>query len=82
LAACIVAIPIVGLGRRFKWALILRVVVLLECGVLAVNRGHCPLTDVAARYTRERADNFDIYLPSWLARHNKGIFGTLSSPAN
>jgi hypothetical protein len=23
----------------------------------------------------DRADNFDIYLPVWLARHNKVIFG-------
>jgi hypothetical protein len=25
----------------------------------------------------DRRDNFDIYLPLWLARHNKMIFGTL-----
>jgi len=25
----------------------------------------------------ETADNFDIYLPNWVARHNKTIFGTL-----
>jgi hypothetical protein len=37
----------------------------------------CPLTDVAARYIEDRRDNFDIYLPIWLARHNKLIFGTL-----
>jgi hypothetical protein len=30
---------------------------------------------VAARYTPDRQDNFDIYLPLWLARHNKLIFG-------
>jgi len=32
---------------------------------------------VAARYTAERRANFDIYLPEWLARHNKVIFGTI-----
>jgi hypothetical protein len=32
---------------------------------------------VASRYTDERRDNFDIYLPIWLARHNKLIFGAL-----
>jgi hypothetical protein len=32
---------------------------------------------VAARYTDDRRDNFDIYLPLWLARHNKLIFGWL-----
>jgi hypothetical protein len=35
------------------------------------------LTSLAGRYTEERADNFDIYLPLWLARRNKTIFGTL-----
>jgi hypothetical protein len=50
---------------------------MVECAVLALNRGHCPLTDLAARYTEERTDNFDIYLPLWLARRNKAIFGTL-----
>jgi hypothetical protein len=37
----------------------------------------CPLTDVAAKYTSDRRANFDIYLPEWLARHNKMIFGLL-----
>ena len=37
----------------------------------------CPLSDLAARYTDDRASNFDIYLPNWLASHNKAIFGTL-----
>ena len=32
---------------------------------------------MAARYTEDRADNFDIYLPLWLARYNKEIFGSL-----
>jgi hypothetical protein len=42
-----------------------------------LNHGKCPLTDVAARYTKDRRDNFDIYLPNWLARHIKAIFGAL-----
>lgn len=45
--------------------------------ILFANRMRCPLTGVAARYTDDRRDNFDIYLPVWLARHNKAIFGTL-----
>lgn len=32
---------------------------------------------LAARHTSERQDNFDIYLPLWLARHNMLIFGVL-----
>ena len=31
----------------------------------------------AARYTSDRRDNFDIWLPEWLARYNKQLFGTL-----
>jgi hypothetical protein len=63
--------------RRFDCALVLSILVLLECVVIVTNRGRCPLTDVAARYTDDRADNFDIYLPLWLARHNKTVFGFL-----
>ena len=62
---------------QYVWAAAMAAVVLIECLVLAANRGACPLTGVAARYTEERAANFDIYLPLWLARRNKPIFGTL-----
>jgi hypothetical protein len=76
-AACIVAIPALAwLGyERHGGALIL--VVLVEVLVLIANGGRCPLTAVAARYTVDRRDNFDIYLPEWLARHNKLIFGSI-----
>src|SRR5271169_6677167 len=77
LAGSILALPVVGVLRRFRWAAILTVIVLVECGVLAVNGGRCPLTDLAARYTVDRNPNFDIYLPSWLAQHNKVVFGWL-----
>lgn len=75
--ACIVAIPIVAQFRHFRAAAILSGVVLGECLLLAVNRCRCPLTNLAAGFTDERADNFDICLPLWLARYNKTIFGTL-----
>jgi hypothetical protein len=77
IAGCIVALPFAAWMRNFDWAMALTAVVLAECGVLAFNRGRCPLTGVAARYTDERVDNFDIYLPVWIARHNKIIFGVL-----
>jgi hypothetical protein len=77
LAGSIVAIPVAaGLGR-LDWAVGLSALVLLECAILAANHGRCPLTDLAARYTDDRADNFDICLPLWLARHNKVVFGSL-----
>jgi hypothetical protein len=76
-ASCIVAIPVLTTLGRYPAAAVMGAVVMLEVLVLVLNRFRCPLTDVAARYTDERADNFDIYLPLWLARHNKLIFGTL-----
>ena len=77
LAGCIVALPIPALLRRFKCAWILTAIILAECAILALNRGRCPLTDLAAHYTPDRSPNFDIYLPTWLAAHNKAIFGAL-----
>lgn len=76
-AGCIVAIPLAGAWRRFRWAAALTGLVLVECGILAANGGRCPLTDLASRYTGERTENFDVYLPLWLAKYNKTIFGTL-----
>jgi hypothetical protein len=76
-AGCILAIPVAALRGQFRLASGLTIMVLLECAVLAVNGMRCPLTGVAARYTDNRRDNFDIYLPLWLARYNKLIFGWL-----
>jgi len=52
-------------------------IVLVEVIILVLNGWQCPLTGLATRYTEDRRDNFDIYLPEWLARHNKIIFGSL-----
>jgi hypothetical protein len=76
-AGCILALPLMAWIGRFDWAVVLTLAVLIECGVLALNGGRCPLTGLAARYSTSRADNFDIYLPAWIARHNKVIFGSL-----
>jgi hypothetical protein len=76
-AGCILGLPLATVTGQFDWAGVLSALVLIECLVLALNRGSCPLTSLAARFTSERSDNFDIYLPNWLARHNKKIFGTL-----
>jgi hypothetical protein len=73
----IVAIPVLAWGGAWFAASILIGLVLVECAIVAANRMRCPLTDLACRYTDDCRDNFDIYLPLWLARHNKSIFGTL-----
>jgi hypothetical protein len=65
------------LAGRIHTALWLSLLVWVEVLILAANRLRCPLTGVARRYTRDRSDNFDIFLPEWLAKHNKLIFGSL-----
>ena len=76
-AACIFAIPICAWTQRTAAAFALIGIVFVEVLVLVVNRWRCPLTGIAARYTDDRRDNFDIYLPVWLARYNKIVFGLL-----
>ena len=75
--ACIVAIPFTAWRGDHRSAAWLTVVVAVEVLALAVNGWHCPMTSVAARFTDQRRENFDIYLPNWLAKHNKLIFGAL-----
>ena len=52
--------------------------VLLEGLILAFFRWTCPLTLLARRHTSSTKDNFDIYLPNWLARHTKTIYTVIS----
>jgi hypothetical protein len=74
---CILGIPLAAWSHSFGWAGARVGLVLVECGVLVWNGGRCPITDLAAVHTEDRAANFDIFLPEWLARYNKQIFGTL-----
>lgn len=76
-AGCILALPVAACLGKFPLAVLLIAIVLVEVIVLVANRLRCPLTAVAARYTTDRRANFDIYLPLWIARYNKEIFGTL-----
>ncbi|ASR43391.1 hypothetical protein BEN78_08390 [Xanthomonas citri pv. mangiferaeindicae] len=76
-AGSIVVLPIAAYACHFDLALILIGFVTFEIIVLALNGWACPLTPIAARYTSDRRDNFDIFLPLWLARYNKQVFGAL-----
>ena len=76
-AASIVAIPICASLDKYGSAIVLAGIVLVEVVVLIYNGWRCPLTGIAARYTEDRRANFDIYLPQFLARYNKPIFGVL-----
>jgi hypothetical protein len=76
-ASSILAIPAFAWADEYRYAGILIGIVLIEVAVLLANGWRCPLSAVAARFTDDRRDNFDIYLPAWLARHNKLLFGFL-----
>ncbi|MBK8424847.1 MAG: hypothetical protein IPL27_02185 [Lewinellaceae bacterium] len=45
--------------------------------VLLLFKWACPLTVMARKYSDSDKDNFDIFLPNWLAKHNKTIFTTI-----
>lgn len=74
---CIAAIPVLAWRGEYMAATWFAGIVFVEVLVIALNRWRCPLTPVAARFTEDRRANFDIFLPEWLAQHNKTIFGAL-----
>ena len=51
--------------------------ILMEGIVLLVFNNVCPLTIMARKYSDSGKDNFDIYLPNWLAKYNKLIYTAL-----
>lgn len=69
------------IDRIDKWVWICVGLVCVEGVVLAVNGLKCPLTLVAEQYSDSRMDNFDIYLPNWLAKHNKTIYTSIFAAA-
>ena len=77
MVGCIFAVPLYALADKYAHATVFIGIVLLETAILLLNHWRCPLTDVAARYTDDQHIGFDIYLPPFLARHNKLIFGSI-----
>jgi hypothetical protein len=51
--------------------------VALEGLTLLVFKLYCPLTLIARRYSDSTKDNFDIYLPNWLAKYTKLIYTSI-----
>ena len=60
-----------------KWVWICFGIIVLEGLVLLIFKGICPLTLVARKYSDSSKDNFDIFLPNWLAKYNKLIYTTI-----
>lgn len=57
-----------------KWVWICIGLVLTEGLILILFKNICPVTLMARKFSDSRKDNFDIYLPNWLARYNKKIY--------
>jgi hypothetical protein len=60
-----------------KWVWIGLSLIALEGLVLVIFKNICPVTLVARNYSSSTRDNFDIYLPEWLARYNKQIYSSI-----
>lgn len=60
-----------------KWVWICIGLILLEGLVLLLFKKLCPITVIARKYSDSTKDNFDIFLPLWLAKHNKLIYTSL-----
>jgi hypothetical protein len=60
-----------------KWIWIGLFLIFLEGVVLLIFKNICPVTLVARKYSSSDRDNFDIYLPEWLARYNKQIYSSI-----
>lgn len=59
------------------WVWICVVLVLMEGLVLFLFKMFCPLTVIARKYSNSSKDNFDIFLPNWLAKYNKLIYTSI-----
>ncbi len=66
---------VTGNVSTYSWLAVLAV--LVEGLLLLFFKGICPLTIRARKYSSSTRDNFDIYLPNWLAKYNKLIFTTI-----
>jgi hypothetical protein len=51
--------------------------VTLEGVTLVIFKCSCPITNIARKYSISSKDNFDIYLPNWLAKHTVPIYTSI-----
>jgi hypothetical protein len=60
-----------------KWLWICYGLIILEGLTLLLFKLYCPLTIWARKYSNSTKENFDIYLPNWLAKYNKQIYTSI-----
>jgi hypothetical protein len=62
------------INKLDNWLWIGYTFMILEGIILLIFKFFCPLTIMARKYSDSTKDNFDIYLPNWLAKYNKLIY--------
>ena len=78
MASCVLYVLSAGIfGFINQYVYIAIAVIFIEGVTLLIFKWRCPLTIVAQNYTQDREENFDIFLPRFLAKHNKNIFTSL-----
>jgi hypothetical protein len=60
-----------------QWVWVCIGLVVAEGLVLALFKMFCPLTIIARKYSNSTKDNFDVFLPNWLAKYNKLIYTSI-----
>jgi len=65
------------IGKLDVWLWTGFALVSLEGIVLLIFKFACPLTLIARKYSTSRKNNFDIYLPEWLAKYTRLIYTSL-----
>lgn len=67
----------VAANKLDRWLWIGYGLFVLEGITLLIFKFFCPLTLMARRYSNSTRDNFDIYLPNWLAKNTKRIYTSI-----
>ena len=78
MAACVFHTLYAGLTGSFSTLTVVSIAVILFEGlVLLVNRGRCPLTDLAEHLGSGHGSVSDIFLPAWFTPHIPVVFSAL-----
>lgn len=64
-------------NRINEWVWIGMGLIAIEAIILLLFGMMCPLTIMARKYSSSTRDNFDIFLPNWLAKNNKLIYSVI-----
>ncbi len=67
----------VVINRINKWVWVCITLIALEGVILLAFKNLCPVTLLARKYSASKKENFDIYLPNWLAKYNKQIYSLI-----